>query len=97
MFHLMFVYYTFSSVLDAEWPPFGKSLPTRLAICSHCLLSICIFSFNFHGGFESGSWFLIASVPVDCFSISLIFYKQLPDISDGYVCRDHFTVGLQCW
>ena len=23
MFHLMFVHYTFSSVLGAEWPPFG--------------------------------------------------------------------------
>ena len=23
-FHLMFVQYTFSSVLVAEWPPFGK-------------------------------------------------------------------------
>ena len=25
----------------AEWPPFGKKLPARLAICSHCILSIC--------------------------------------------------------
>ena len=40
MFHLMFVYYTFSSVWVAEWPSFGKQLPARLAICSHCLLSI---------------------------------------------------------
>ena len=24
MFHFMFVHYTFSSVWDAEWPPFGK-------------------------------------------------------------------------
>ena len=24
MFHLMLVHYTFSSVLVAEWPPFGK-------------------------------------------------------------------------
>ena len=24
MFHLMFVYYTFSSVWVAEWPRFGK-------------------------------------------------------------------------
>ena len=24
MFHLMFVHYTFSSVLVAEWRPFGK-------------------------------------------------------------------------
>ena len=43
MFHLMFFHYTFSSVWVAEWPPFGKSLPARLAICSHCLLSICNF------------------------------------------------------
>ena len=43
MFHLMFVKYTLSSVWVAEWPPFGKELPAQLAICSHCLLSICIF------------------------------------------------------
>ena len=41
MFHFMFVHYTFSSVWVAEWPPFGKYLPARLAICSHCILSIC--------------------------------------------------------
>ena len=41
MFHFMFVYYTFSSVWIAEWPPLGKKLPARLAICSHCILSIC--------------------------------------------------------
>ena len=42
MFHFM-VHYTFSSVKVAEWPPFGKWLPARLrlAICSHCILSIC--------------------------------------------------------
>ena len=34
-------YYTFSSVWVAEWPPFGKKLPARLAICSHCILPIC--------------------------------------------------------
>ena len=32
---------TFSSVWAAEWPPFGKLLPARLTICSHCILSIC--------------------------------------------------------
>ena len=37
----MFVHYTFSSVWVAEWPPFGKKLPAWLAICSHCILSIC--------------------------------------------------------
>ena len=36
-------HYTLSSVLVAEWPPFGKWLPVRLVICSHCLLSICNF------------------------------------------------------
>ena len=41
MFHFMFVHYTFSSVWVAEWPHFGKKLPARLAICSHCILSIC--------------------------------------------------------
>ena len=41
MFHLMFVYYTFSSVWVAEWPSFVKKLPDWLTICSHCLLSIC--------------------------------------------------------
>ena len=41
MFHFMFVHYTFSSVWVAEWPPFGRKLPARLAICSHCILSIC--------------------------------------------------------
>ena len=41
MFHFMFVHYTFSSVWVAERPPFGKKLPARLAICFHCILSIC--------------------------------------------------------
>ena len=41
MFHFMFVHYTFSSVWVAEWPLFGKKLPARLAICSHCIFSIC--------------------------------------------------------
>ena len=41
MFHFMFVHHTFSSVRVAEWPPFGKKLPAWLAICSHCILSIC--------------------------------------------------------
>ena len=41
IFHLMFVHYTSTLVWVAEWPPFGIYLPPRLAICSHCLLSIC--------------------------------------------------------
>ena len=43
MFHFMFVHYTFSSVWVAEWPPFGKQLPARSAICSHCILYIDLF------------------------------------------------------
>ena len=43
MSHFMFVHNTFSSVLVAEWQPFGKKLPARLAICSPCILSICNF------------------------------------------------------
>ena len=41
MFHFMCVHYTFNSVGVAEWPSFGKQLSARLAICSHCILSIC--------------------------------------------------------
>ena len=35
MLHLMFVHNTFSLVWLAEWPPFGKELPTWLVVCSH--------------------------------------------------------------
>ena len=35
MFHFMFAHYTLSSFWVAEWPP------ARLAICFHCILSIC--------------------------------------------------------
>ena len=52
MFYLIFVHLTFSSVLVAEWPPFGKKLRTRLAICTYCFLSICIL-FISHFGFKS--------------------------------------------
>ena len=41
MFQFMFVHYPFSSVWVAEWPFLGKYMPARLAICSHCILSIC--------------------------------------------------------
>ena len=41
MFHFMFVHYTFSSVWVAGWPPFGRWLPARLAVCSRCVLSVC--------------------------------------------------------
>ena len=70
VFHLMFVHYTFSSVWVAEWPPFGKYLPSQLVICSHCLLSICNFYLFPHFGFESGIWLLIVPFPIHCFSIT---------------------------
>ena len=72
MFHFLFVHYTFSSVWVAEWPPFGKYLPSRSVICSHCILSVCdIYLFPVYG-FKSGICLLIAPVPVHCFSIPLI-------------------------
>ena len=46
MFHLiMLVHCSFSLVWVAEWPPFGKKLPNLLAICPHCILSICDFGY----------------------------------------------------
>ena len=44
-FHLIFVNIILSSVWDAEWPPFGKELLTRLTICSLCILTSCYFSY----------------------------------------------------
>ena len=45
-FHLMFVAIIFSSVWVAEWPPFGKELLTRLAICYLCILTTtCYLSY----------------------------------------------------
>ena len=41
-FHRMFVHIIFSSVLVAEWPPFGKELLNQLTLCS-----LCILTFNF--------------------------------------------------
>ena len=43
-----------SSIWVAEWLPFGKELPTRLAVCSQCILSIVILlisRFSFECGF----------------------------------------------
>ena len=47
-----------------------KELPIRFAMCSHCILSICNFSY-FPFGFESGVWFLIAPVPVHYLLVTL--------------------------
>ena len=55
-FDFMFVHISFSSVRVTEWPLFGKELPTRLTICSLCILIICNFSyFPFWFGVRGGS------------------------------------------
>ena len=68
MFHFMFVHYTFRSLWVADWPPFGKWLPARLNISSHCIWSICnIYLFPV--------LVLRADLPFDCSSsCSLLFY-----------------------
>ena len=43
--HLMYVHIICSSVLGAEWPPFGKKLLILLTICSLCILTIFNFSY----------------------------------------------------
>ena len=68
-FHLMFVHNSFSSVWVAEWQPFGKELPTRLAVCSHCILSICNCIY-FPFGFEGEVRFLNAPVLVHCLLVT---------------------------
>ena len=40
MFHFVFVHYAFGSVWVAGWPPFGRWLPARLAVCSRCILCL---------------------------------------------------------
>ena len=46
----MFVLIIFSSILVAEWPPFGKELLTPSTVCSPCILTVCNFScFPFWG------------------------------------------------
>ena len=69
IFNCMFVHYTFSLVLVAEWPPF-ENCPAQLTICSHCILSICnIYLFPVLV-LRAGFAVLIAPVPVHCFSIT---------------------------
>ena len=64
----MFVYIIFNSVWVAEWPPFGKELPTRMTIYSLCS---CNFSFS-RFGFEGGIWVLIAPVPGHCILVTFL-------------------------
>ena len=44
-FHLTCVHIILSSILVAEWPPFGKKLLIRVTICS--LFILAIFSFGY--------------------------------------------------
>ena len=41
----MFDHIIFSLVWVAEWPPFGIEMSAGLTICSHCILTICNFSY----------------------------------------------------
>ena len=61
-----------SKVLVDKWPPFGKELLTRLAVCSHCIMSV----FNF-GCFTF--WFRGRDFGSDCTSVlsSLTFYYSI--------------------
>ena len=49
-FHLTCVHNIFNSVWVAEWPPFGKELPTLLAICA-----LYFLQFEFRNQRELGS------------------------------------------
>ena len=44
-FQFTCVHIIYSSVLVAEWPPFGKELLIRLTTCSLFILTICSFSY----------------------------------------------------
>ena len=87
----MFVHIIFSSVSIAEWPPFGKELPTRLTICYlvFCLfviLVICRF------GFEGGIWVLIAPVPGHCIILHVDSQRDSQREKSRGPDRDGFTV-----
>ena len=41
MFRFVFARCAFGSVWVAGWPPFGRWLPARLAVCCPCVLSVC--------------------------------------------------------
>ena len=85
VFRVVFVHCTFGSVLAAGWPPFffgggggkGGWLPARLAICSHCILSVFnIYLFPVFV-FKSGICLLIAPVPVHCFCITFVNLQKI--------------------
>ena len=57
--------YFFSSVWNAEWPPFGKALLTKKTICSLCILTICSLGY-FPFWFWGWVWVLVAWFPGLC-------------------------------
>ena len=58
----MCVHIILSSVKVVEWPPFWNELPSRLAICSLCIVFICCFNY-FASCFNDRMLFLIVPVP----------------------------------
>ena len=83
MFRLVFVHYDFGSVWVAGWPPFGKKMPARFVICSHCLLSVCnIYLFpvlDLGAGFGFWLlWFLFIAFLLLLFSLHIRKINLLP-------------------
>ena len=72
-FHLTCVHY-FSLVWVGEWPPFGKKLLTRLAICSLLYFDYFLILFISRLGLGRGGWIwvLIASVPDLCILLTFL-------------------------
>ena len=68
MFHLII----FSSVLVAEWPPFGKIAANSVEYMFSLYFVILVIS---RFGFEDWIWVLIASVPGLC--ISFYFCSEI--------------------
>ena len=62
--------YNFSSVLVAEWPPFGEIAAGSV---DHMFSFVfCLFVVTSHFGIESWIWVLVASVPDLCTLLTFI-------------------------
>ena len=70
-FHVMRVHIIFVR-FGSEWLPFRKELSAPLAICSHCVLTICYF--NYFPFWFDLTWDVIASVLGLC--ILLLFITR---------------------
>ena len=70
----MFVHFIFSSVLGAEWPPFGKEMFPRR---SYVLFVFCLFVTLVisRTGFEGWIWVLTASAPDLCIHFTYFTFK----------------------